>query len=193
MKTWTMDVEKDAKAALEFSKLLKNKGLRGEFYICGKLLENHPVTIKKIARHHEVGAHGYVHKSFGAMDDFEQLKAIESAKGAFEKAGLPFKSWRFPNFSFTNKSFQLLVKAGIKKDSSLRDTWMLHPTLAIWLKAIKYEHRITFPYRFPSKLKELPWSTVDLENEVNSLRGRIVLHCYNYPKIKKEVKEALEG
>lgn len=192
MKIWTMDVEKNVKSALEFAKLLKRNKLKGEFYICGKIVEKNPKAIKKISKYHEIGGHGYEHESFGALSELQQLKAIYKTKKAFESIGLSINLWRFPNFSFTNKSFHLLVRAGIKKDSSLKDSWVQYPTLAIWLKTIKYEHKIEFPYLFPKNLKELPWNTVDLGSDVDSLRGRIVLHCYNYPKIKEKIKEILE-
>jgi peptidoglycan/xylan/chitin deacetylase (PgdA/CDA1 family) len=194
MKIWTMDVEKNITSAIEFSKLLYKNKIRGEFYFCGHLVEKFPGVCKNISKRHMIGGHGYRHERFAQLSKSKQEEAIVKTKRAFEKNDLTLEHWRFPYFSFTNLSFHLLVKNGVRTDSSLRDKWTLMPTAAIWLCAIKNENKITIPYPFPSKLKEIPWSAVDLSGEgFLNHEGRLVLHCYNYENIKDKVKSVIKS
>lgn len=185
-----MDVEKNMQSAIEFSKLLNKNGIGGEFYICGYLVKKFPDKVKKISKKHMIGGHGYHHELFGSLSKHKQEKIIIQTKKVFEKNDIKLKAWRFPRFRFTNLSFHLLVKYNILIDSSLRENWLKQPTLAIWLKTLKYEHKMTFPYIFPKKLKELPWAAIDLTgNSFLKCDGRIVIHCYNYHKIKNRVEK----
>jgi len=194
MKIWTMDVEKNVESGLRFSKLLDRHGLGGEFYFCGSLVDKFPDICKKISKRHKIGGHGYYHEEFGQISKRKQEETILKVKDAFGKNGLRLDWWRFPDFSFTNLSFRLLVKHGILNDSSLKSNWARWPTGYIWAKTLKYEHKLTFPWQFPKELTERPWSAVDLTegNEFLNQDGRIVLHCFNYPKIEKTVEEVLK-
>ncbi len=189
---WTMDVEKNTQSMVEFSKLLNKNNIRGEFYVCGHIIEEFPDLCKKISKKHMIGGHGYYHENFGKLTKSKQEKIIIQTKKVFEKNNIKLETWRFPGFRYTNLSFHLLVKQNILIDSSLKDSWFKWPTVIIWFKTIKYEHKLTFPYIFPKKLKELPWSVLDLSGKgFLDQGGRIVIHCYNYPKIKNKIEKLI--
>jgi peptidoglycan/xylan/chitin deacetylase (PgdA/CDA1 family) len=189
---FTMDVEKNINNGLNFANLLKRNGIRGEFYISGLLLGRYPEKCKTIAKSHMIGCHGYNHERFGVLPKSKQEDIIIKAKRVFEENRIRLDAWRFPFFSFNNLSFHLLVKHDILTDSSLKECWMSHASLIVWLKSIKIEHKLTFPYPFPKGLKELPWSTTDLNRNFLDHEGRIVLHCYNYNIFKDKIERLLD-
>lgn len=190
---FSMDVEKDINAGLKFAKLLAKKDLKGEFYICGYLVEKHPTKIKQIAdMGHVIGGHGYHHEDFAKLSYKRADKIIKKTVNVFKKNNINIVGWRFPGLSFRNNQLKILEKYGLY-DSSIRDVqlhqWGKLIFLRNWLRNFK-KGILFFPSLFPKSLIEKPWSYADLnEKDFYTKSGRLITHCYNIKELSKIYKE----
>jgi len=166
---FTMDVERNIEKALEFAIKLKNKAIKGEFYITGYLVEKYPKEVKIIASYHIVGGHGYKHERFGKLSLKEQEKIIIKTIKIFKKNKINILGWRFPYLSFKNDSLRLLKKYNLY-DSSINRRRKLG---RYYIK----NYRI---HKLPKNLIEKPWDYVDLQHNIKNKRGRLILHDYNW-------------
>lgn len=185
---FTVDVEKNIGAAVEFADTLKKKGKVGEFYICGYLVERFPEKVKKIAEHHIIGGHGYYHEDFARLDARESKILIRKTIYIFRKNNLDIQGWRFPGLSYSNFSMNAVVKAGLY-DSSIKDsvwrTWGKLAFIRNWMRNL-LRGIITLPIPYSVGLIEKPWSYADLNEEnILSYDSRIILHCYKLGDIYK--------
>lgn len=192
---FTMDVEKSIKNGVKFSKLLAKNNIRGEFYICGYLVEKHRKECKEIAKKHIIGGHGYHHEDFAKLSIKEQKDIIEKTKEIFERNGIKMVGWRFPGFNFRNDSLKIIYDLKLY-DSSLRRTvvrnWGQFGFIRNWVRNLMLGN-LFFPYTFPRNLDERPWDIIDLgSKEFWKTPGRIVIHCFNYTKFEKKIKEWIE-
>ena len=87
MRIWTMDVEKNIEAAIEFSNFLNKNNIRGEFYICGTLVEKYPEKCIILAKNHVVGGHGYEHENFVKLKPREYRRGTTITIFMNNKAG----------------------------------------------------------------------------------------------------------
>lgn len=190
---FTMDVEKDIDAGVEFAKLLHKKGLVGEFYICGYLVEKYPEKVKAIAKlGHIMGGHGYNHEDFAKLSHAKAEKIIRMTINAFRANNINIQGWRFPGLSFRNSQMKILADYELY-DSSIRDIqikrWGRLIFLRNWLRNLK-KGNIFLPTLFPSKLIEKPWSFADLnETQIFLKRGRLLMHCYKYNRFRNKLTE----
>src|SRR3989338_58324 len=182
---FSMDVEQDIDAALKFANQLAKKGIKGEFYVCGYLVERYPVKCRKIAKNHIIGGHGYNHENFARLFYKDQKRLILKTKEVFAKNGIKMEGWRFPRLDFTNDSLNILAKLGIYDSSFNRSVWKRWGKLAFirnWLSNIK-RGQLFFPCMIDSRLIEKPWDHVDLQDKYfYKKEGRLVMHCYEYKK-----------
>ena len=180
---FTMDVEQNIDAALALALLLKKQGLRGEFYICGYMVERYPIKCKKIAQYHTVGGHGYYHENFARLSYQEQKRIIKKTAAVFAQHGMKMEGWRFPRLDFTNKAFSCLAKMGIYDSSFNRKVWQKWGKMVFlrnWLSNIKRK-QFFFPYQLPLHFIEKPWDYVDLDDpEFYKKNGRLIMHCYQF-------------
>lgn len=193
---FTMDVEQDINAALDFARLLATYKIKGELYITGEMLEKYPTQVKQIAKFHMICAHGYNHEDFSKLSYNQAEQVIKKTVALFKKNKLKLKGWRFPGFKFKNSQLKLLVKYSLF-DSSLRDKvlhrWRRLVFLRNFLVNVK-RARLFMPVGFPAVLDERPWSIVDLNDSSLYIKhGRLVFHCYYYVKIKNEFEEYLKN
>jgi peptidoglycan/xylan/chitin deacetylase (PgdA/CDA1 family) len=189
---FTMDVEKNINNAIKFADLLSKYNLKGEFYICGYLVEKYPENCKSIAKRHIVGGHGFNHENFSKISLQHQEKLIKRTKECFNKINIEMKDWRFPYLYFSNGSLEILTKLDIC-DSSFRLSWVKfwrdYFFLANWIKNVLLNRVIYLPKPFPKKLVEKPFVAVDIEKkDFYKYLGRIITHCFNYPKFEREIK-----
>lgn len=185
---FTMDVERDIGAAVEFSRYLNKKGWQGEFYICGYLVEKYPEKVKQIAKYHILGGHGYYHEDFAKLSRKKVRQRINKTINVFRKNGLKIRGWRFPGLSYSNYAMNYVVKQGLY-DSSIRvNVWQKWGRLSFirnWGRNLM-RGIITFPYLFSDQLKEKPWTIADLnDNSFYKRKGRLICHCYNYKNFKR--------
>ena len=193
---FTMDVEEDIDSAVEFASLLAKHKMKGEFYICGYLVEKYPAKCRKIAKKHIVGGHGFRHENFSKLSCEKQLDLIVKTQKTFEKHGMNMFGWRFPGFCFKHDSLSILAERDIF-DSSFREPrvklWGRLFFLRVWLKNLLAERVLYFPRPFTGMLIEKPFSAVDIErDDFYRYTGRIVTHCYNYKNFKKRVENYLK-
>ena len=167
-----MDVEKNIENALAFALELKNKSIKGEFYITGSIAEKYPKEVNLIAEEHTIGGHGYEHERFEKLTIREQEETIKKTISVFKKNNIKIQGWRFPYLSFNKDSLKLIRKYNLY-DSSINRRRILGK---LYFK--KGFHLL------PKGLIERPWDYVDLENKnILNKSGRLILHDYNY-KIK---------
>jgi len=193
---FTMDVENKIENGIKFANVLRKNGLKGEFYVSGFLVDKYPGMCRKIAKYHMMGGHGYMHEDFMQLSLKDQKEVIEKTVGAFKRSNIKMDGWRFPYLSYKNESMNILADLNIA-DSSIRRSalkrWEKFAFIRNWLAGLK---RLKFflPIPYSSKLKERPWDVVDLGTK-NFWRypGRIITHCYNYPKFEKDIKKWLES
>ncbi|MFA5142298.1 MAG: polysaccharide deacetylase family protein [Candidatus Woesearchaeota archaeon] len=165
---FTMDVERDIDVAVRFAEILREKGKVGEFYICGYLVEKYPEKVKKIAKDHILGGHGYYHERFETLDLKEQESIISKTINIFKKNNLLIQGWRFPYLSFTKQSLAIIKKYKLF-DSSINQRRIFG----------RFYFKKGF-YILPHDLIEKPWDYSDSQHKnICSRKGRLIVHCYN--------------
>jgi len=100
---------------------------RATFFWLGEVAESHPTLVREAAsRGHEIGCHGYSHRSVKGMDlaafRNEVLRACEAIAGACGQAPL---GYRAPGFSLgpqDRRFHEVLRDLGFKYDSSVFPT-----------------------------------------------------------------------
>ncbi|MFC1800491.1 polysaccharide deacetylase family protein [Nanoarchaeota archaeon] len=189
---FTMDVEKDIDAALDFANLLSEYQIKGEFYITGKLVEKYPEKVKKIEKYgHVIGGHGYDHENFSKLSYDEAEKVIKKTIEVFKRNNISIKGWRFPWLKFKTNQLNILSDLGLF-DSSIRDkNYAFLGFVRKWLSDLK-RGIFSLPTPYPKRLRELPWSVADLSNnEFYNLQGRFVTHCHNYAHFRLNLRKYL--
>ncbi len=74
----TFDDGPSGKYTLQLLEGLSQRGVLATFLLCGYRIGEYPDTAREIfARGHEVGLHGYTHKSMGAMSKQQILRELE--------------------------------------------------------------------------------------------------------------------
>ncbi len=192
---FTMDVEKEISAAVDFSVLLTKNCLKGEFYVTGNLVEKYPHICRKIAKNHIMGGHGYNHENFAKLSYIKAEKIIKKTVDIFKKNNIKIEGWRFPGFSFKNNQLKILIKYKLY-DSSLNENtlrrWGCFIFIRNFLSTLK-RGAFFIPTPFPKKLNEKPWSVVDLnDSQFYRKQGILVTHCYNYKNFKSELEALLK-
>ena len=104
--------------------LLAEVNVRATFFVLGWIAERHPDLVKRIsADGHEIGCHGYWHRSVLKMppqvfkDDLERTLILLR-----ELSGQPVTAFRAPMWSLrtdTLWAFEILAACGIRVDSSI--------------------------------------------------------------------------
>jgi len=185
---FSMDVERDIGGAMAFFDFLNASNNKGEFFFTGKIVEEHPAECRKISKKYFSGAHGFGHENFSRKNYAEQKSLVEKTQNVFSENNLALLGWRFPRLQFNSASMHVLAEKGLP-DYSLRGQNMRKWGNAIFfwnfLKCALAEQTLFFPFPFPAALEEHPFDSVDLfEKDFSNLHGRVILHCYNFNKIK---------
>lgn len=94
------------------------------FFFLGWIAEKHPILVKEtLRRGHEIATHGYAHKMIYNQTPDEFSNDIYKAKSILENlSGQSVIGYKTPGFSITPETewaFDILVKHGIKYDSSI--------------------------------------------------------------------------
>jgi polysaccharide deacetylase family protein (PEP-CTERM system associated) len=105
-------------------RLLGDRGIRGTFYVLGYVAQQHPELVREIQRDgHEIGCHGYWHRSLHRMTPDEFRKDLLLATDVLSDiAGERMTTYRAPNFSIRNDTLwglDILADAGYLIDSSI--------------------------------------------------------------------------
>ena len=142
--------------------LLDEAKVRATFFVLGKVAEAHPTLAREIAAAgHEVGTHGYSHRSIemmpGATFEEELHRSVELLK---QQTGEPVYGHRAADFSISGRSLHLLESLcdeGLIYDSSIFPVW--HPRYGV-AGAWRHPHRILCESR--RTLVEFPLATIRL-------------------------------
>jgi len=121
----------------EVLRLLDRRGLPATFFVPGRVAEMHPDRVRDIvAAGHEVGAHGYTHRSPTGLSRAEEEDELVKTKAILEGFGTGVRGYRSPAWEFSVNTLDLLAAHGIGYSTNLMDR--LHP------------------YRHPNGVVELP-------------------------------------
>jgi peptidoglycan/xylan/chitin deacetylase (PgdA/CDA1 family) len=125
--------------------VLDEFGVSATFYVPGVTAERHPDDIAALAAtRHEIGHHGYTHRSPCTLSAVEQRgEILEGLRTLAAVAGVMPHGYRAPGWELTSTTLDVLGSAGLAYDSSLMG-----------------DDR---PYAIPGGLVELPvhWSLDD--------------------------------
>jgi len=102
--------------------LLRRHEVTATFFICGGDADRHPDCVREIlAAGHEVGHHGYTHRSPTALtaaeEEDELIKGLESLR----RLGADVIGYRSPSWDFSPHTLALLAKHGFEYSSNLMD------------------------------------------------------------------------
>jgi peptidoglycan-N-acetylglucosamine deacetylase len=101
--------------------LLAEYDLEATFFVPGLIAERYPETVERIAGDHEIGHHGYSHRSPLRLGDGAERADLERGLEAFERLGLSPEGYRAPSWEPSEQTFDLLAEHGLVYDSSLMD------------------------------------------------------------------------
>ena len=101
--------------------LLEKYGIHGSFFIPGWTAEHHPDLVREmVARGHEIGNHGYLHERPDFVDEDEEERILVRGLEVMESiTGKRPIGYRSPAWDLSPHSIELLLKHGIRYDSSL--------------------------------------------------------------------------
>ncbi|KCZ70847.1 putative xylanase/chitin deacetylase [Candidatus Methanoperedens nitroreducens] len=130
--TITVDVEPDCPPYLrtyrgiesglpELLQVLEKYGIEATFFITGEVASKYPMQIKEIAKHHEIGCHGYSHTRFDRMTYREAVYEIEKSTEVLCRltGQESITSFRAPNLIFPERFLGILKDNGYLIDSSI--------------------------------------------------------------------------
>lgn len=102
--------------------LLKDYSIKAHFFVCGKVLELYPGTIRMLLRNgHGIGGHGYDHETMYSLSSEEQRNIVRKVEYLMrERLGIGLKSWRCPGLDANRDTYRVLNEIGIKFTSNAR-------------------------------------------------------------------------
>lgn len=102
--------------------LLERHGVPATFFIPGRVAERYPERVKEIiAAGHEVGLHGYTHRSPTALAPGEEEQELVKAREVLEGLGATLHGYRSPSWDFSADTLDLLEQHGVRYSSNLMD------------------------------------------------------------------------
>jgi peptidoglycan/xylan/chitin deacetylase (PgdA/CDA1 family) len=102
--------------------LLADKGLQATFFVPGRVAERYPDQVRLIlAQGHEVGAHGYTHRSPSDLSRDEEEEELAKALAVLRDLGAEPEGYRSPSWDFSAHTLALLAAAGLSYSSNLMD------------------------------------------------------------------------
>jgi peptidoglycan/xylan/chitin deacetylase (PgdA/CDA1 family) len=114
----------------ELLALLGGHGVRATFFVPGRVAERYPDRVREIlAEGHEVGLHGYTHRSPAMLAEGEEEQELVRAREVLEGLGAEIAGYRSPSWDFSAQTIELLCNHGIRYSSNLMDDIRpyLHP------------------------------------------------------------------
>jgi peptidoglycan-N-acetylglucosamine deacetylase len=102
--------------------LLARHGVRSTFFVPGRVAERHPARVQEIvAAGHELGLHGYTHRSPAALPAAEEREELERARAILEGFGTRVSGYRSPSWEFSAQTVALLAEHGLAYSSNFMD------------------------------------------------------------------------
>jgi peptidoglycan/xylan/chitin deacetylase (PgdA/CDA1 family) len=102
--------------------LLARHGLPATFFVPGRVAERHPQRVREIvAGGHEIGLHGYTHRSPSELEPGEEERELVRARDVLESLGAELHGYRSPSWDFSGETLELLARHGLRYSSNLMD------------------------------------------------------------------------
>jgi peptidoglycan-N-acetylglucosamine deacetylase len=102
--------------------LLERHGLPATFFVPGRVGERHPGRVRDIvAAGHEVGLHGYTHRSPATLPREEEEAELVRARAILEDLGAQPVGYRSPSWEFSAHTIGLLDEHGLRYSSNFMD------------------------------------------------------------------------
>lgn len=103
--------------------MLARNGLHATFFVEGWGAQHYPTLLREVvAAGHEVGAHGWMHEQWDALQEDEERELIARTTLAIGDAlGTPPVGWRSPFSRTTKATLSILADHGYRYDSSFAD------------------------------------------------------------------------
>ena len=103
-------------------RLLQQHRVKATFFVPGYVAELHPDTLRAIVDGgHEIGHHGYLHKSPNVLTEEEQIDELDRGLKSLVTVGVRPRGYRAPMWELSDRSLLQLVERGFDYDSSLMD------------------------------------------------------------------------
>jgi peptidoglycan/xylan/chitin deacetylase (PgdA/CDA1 family) len=100
--------------------LLAELDIPATFYVPGHTADQHPEAVAAIlAGGHEVGHHGYLHRSTDGLDADGQRAELEAGLAALGRHGVHPAGYRSPGWELTPETLALLTELEFSYDSSM--------------------------------------------------------------------------
>jgi len=123
----TFDLEKDANLQSTYGmtiglnkilKILEKYSIRSTFFVTSYIAHKFPEFIQKLSRIHEIGSHGYEHKKYVEVGEFEK-KGLKKAKLMLEEiTGKEIIGFRAPKLHTNLNLYKALQELGFRYDAS---------------------------------------------------------------------------
>jgi peptidoglycan-N-acetylglucosamine deacetylase len=140
--------------------LLDGHGVTATFFVPGRVAERHPGRVREIlAVGHEVGLHGYTHRSPATLTPAEEEEELVRAREVLEALGARPIGYRSPSWDFSPHTLELLARHGVRYSSNFMDDihpyvhpgtelvelpvqWLLDDAPHFWFSASDWDRRI---------------------------------------------------
>lgn len=102
--------------------MLRKHGITATFFVPGRDAERHPDSVRAIiAAGHEIGHHGYTHRSPSALSPAEEEDELVHGLDVLRALGADVVGYRSPSWDFSPSTLDLLQKYGFEYSSNLMD------------------------------------------------------------------------
>jgi peptidoglycan/xylan/chitin deacetylase (PgdA/CDA1 family) len=102
--------------------VLERHGVRATFFIPGRVAERYPDRVRSIlSAGHEVGHHGYTHRSPASLSVHEEEEELVAGKAALESLGAVVTGYRSPSWEIGPHTLELLETHGFAYSSQFMD------------------------------------------------------------------------
>ncbi len=102
--------------------LLSGKEMQATFFVPGRVAEHHPDEVRRIVGEgHEVGVHGYTHRSPSELTRAEEESELAKALDVLRGLGADPVGYRSPSWDFSESTLDLLAAAGLTYSSNMMD------------------------------------------------------------------------
>jgi peptidoglycan-N-acetylglucosamine deacetylase len=113
--------------------ILRRHQVAATFFVPGRVAERHPRAVRAIlADGHEIGHHGYTHRSPAGLSAAEEESELVLGRRALEQFGAELRGHRAPSWDTSERTLGLLAEHGFSYASNLMDdirltAWTFHP------------------------------------------------------------------
>jgi peptidoglycan/xylan/chitin deacetylase (PgdA/CDA1 family) len=102
--------------------LLSDKGMLATFFVPGRVAERYPDQVRRIVGEgHEVGVHGYTHRSPSELTRAEEESELAKALDVLRGLGADPVGYRSPSWDFSESTLDLLAASGLIYSSNMMD------------------------------------------------------------------------